>query len=66
VNPFLHRLQSPAVSVTLRGGNNHQTMLITVNTQTFLAEAASLPCGQSFDSKRRHGSVRALAGRCAR
>jgi len=40
-------------------------MLITVNTETFLAEAASLPCGQSFDWSR-PGHVRALAGRCAR
>lgn len=66
MNPLLDRLQSTNVSVTLRDGNNHQTMLITVNTETFLAEAASLPCGQSFDWKRRPGHVRALAGRCAR
>jgi hypothetical protein len=66
VNPVLDRLHPADVSVTLRGGNNHETMLITVNTETFLAEAAALPCGQSFDSKRRPGHARALAGRCAR
>ena len=44
-------------------------MLITVYTQTFLAEAATavsgLPCRHSFDSKRQPGNVSALAGRCA-
>jgi hypothetical protein len=44
-------------------------MLITINTQQFLAEAAmsvsGLPCRHGFDSKRRPGSVLALAGRCA-
>jgi hypothetical protein len=44
-------------------------MLITVNTQTFLAEAATavsgLPCRHSFDSKHRSGNVLALAGRYA-
>jgi hypothetical protein len=46
------------------------TMLITVKTRMFLAEAANaasvLPCRHSFDAKRRPGYVRALAGRCAR
>jgi hypothetical protein len=45
-------------------------MLITVNTQTFLAEAATaesvLPCWHSFNEKRQSGDVLALAGRCAR
>jgi len=44
-------------------------MLITVNTRTFLAEAAvaasSLPCWHSFDGKRQSGYVVALAGRHA-
>jgi hypothetical protein len=45
-------------------------MLITVNTQTFLTEAATaasvLPCRHSFDEKRRPGYALALAGRYAR
>jgi hypothetical protein len=45
-------------------------MLITVDTPTFLAEAAKAasvsPCRHSFDEKRRLGYVVALAGRCAR
>jgi hypothetical protein len=45
-------------------------MLITVNTSTFLTEAAAaasvLPCWQSFDEKRQSGYALALAGRCAR
>jgi hypothetical protein len=45
-------------------------MLITLNTQTFLAEAApaasGVPCRHSFDAKRWVGYVRALAGKCAR
>jgi hypothetical protein len=44
-------------------------MLITVNTQVFLAEAASvasvMPCWHSFDEKRQAGRVLALAGRYA-
>jgi hypothetical protein len=40
-------------------------MRITVNTPTFLAEAAVLPCRHSFDEKRQPGNVVALAGRCA-
>jgi hypothetical protein len=44
-------------------------MLITVNTRTSLAEAATaasvLPCWHSFDEKRQPGYVLALAGRCA-
>jgi hypothetical protein len=44
-------------------------MLITVNTQAFLAEAASvaslMPCRHSFDEKRQAGRVLALAGRYA-
>jgi hypothetical protein len=44
-------------------------MLITVNTRTFLAKAASAalvsPCRHSFDEKRQPGYVHALAGRCA-
>jgi hypothetical protein len=44
-------------------------MLITLNTQMFLAEATSvapvLPCWHSFDAKRQAGSVLALAGRSA-
>ena len=47
-----------------------ETMLITLNTQTFHAEAASaasvLPCRHSFDQKLRLGYVLALAGRYAR
>jgi hypothetical protein len=46
-----------------------ETMLITANTRTFLAEAApvasSLPCWHSFDAKRQPGYVLALAGRSA-
>jgi hypothetical protein len=46
-----------------------ETMLITVNTRTFLAEAApdasSWPCRHSVDAKRQPGYVLALAGRCA-
>jgi hypothetical protein len=45
-------------------------MLINVNTQTFLAEAATaasvLPCRYSLDEKRRSGHVLALAWRYAR
>jgi hypothetical protein len=45
-------------------------MLITVNTRTFLAEAATaasvLPRRHSVDETRRSGYVSALAGRCAR
>ena len=70
VNPVLDRLHSSDVSATVRDGNNHEPMLITVNTQTFLAEAATaasgLPCWHSFDEKRQSGYVLALAGRCAR
>jgi hypothetical protein len=53
----------------LRRGNSHETMLITVNTRTFLAEAATavsvLPCWHSSDTKRQPGNVLALAGRSA-
>jgi hypothetical protein len=63
-------LHSPDVSATLRDGNNHELMLNNVNTQTFLAEAAKAAtdwsCRHSFNAKRPVGSVRALAGRCAR
>jgi hypothetical protein len=45
-------------------------MLITLNTQTFLAEAtavaSALPCWHSFDERRQPGYVLALAGRYAR
>jgi len=45
-------------------------MLITVNTQTFLAEAAMaalvFPCRHSFDSKSLPGYELALAGSGAR
>jgi hypothetical protein len=45
-------------------------MLITVNTQTFLADAAkaasALPCRHSSDEERQPAYVYALAGRCAR
>jgi|GEM_PF-4199005 hypothetical protein len=45
-------------------------MLMTINTKTFLAEAALAasvqPCRHSFDEKRLPGYVLALAGRCAR
>ena len=51
-------------------GTGPETMLITVNTQTFLAEAATaasvLPRWLSLDEKRQHGYILALAGRCAR
>jgi len=40
-------------------------MLITVNTQTFQAEASALPYRHSFDSKRQSGNGPALTGRCA-
>ena len=54
----------------LRGGISHETMLITINTPTSLAEAATavsvLPCWHSFDQKRRPGYVLALAGRYVR
>ena len=47
-----------------------ETMLITLNTQVFLAEATSvasvLPSWHGFDEKRRPGHVLALAGRHAR
>ena len=47
-----------------------ETMLITLNTPTFLAEAMSvasvLPCWHSFDKESRPGYVLALAGRYAR
>ena len=47
-----------------------ETMLITLNTPTFLAEATSvasvLTCRHSFDAKRRPGYVLALAATCAR
>jgi hypothetical protein len=47
-----------------------ETMLTTLNTPMFLAEATSVasesPCRHSFDGKRRTGYVRALAGRYAR
>jgi hypothetical protein len=47
-----------------------ETMLTTLNTRTFLAEAASVaslvPCWHSFDEKRQSGYVLALAGRYAR
>jgi hypothetical protein len=53
-------------SVILRPGNHRDTMLITINTQTFHAEAApvasTLPCWP----KRRLDVARALAGRYAR
>ena len=47
-----------------------ETMLITLQTPKFLAEATSvasvLPCRHSFDENRRPGYVQALAGRYAR
>ena len=47
-----------------------ETMLTTLNTPTFLAEAPSdasvLPCWHSFDEERQPGYVLALAGRYAR
>ena len=50
-------------------GTTIETMLITVNTQQFLAETAiagsGLPCWHSFDSKRPAGNVLTLAGRYA-
>ena len=66
----LERLPRHDVLSILRRSNNRETMLITVNTKTFLAEAATaasvLPCWHSFDEKRQSGYVLALAGRCAR
>ena len=51
-------------------GTTAKTMLITVHTQQFLAEAAStvhgLPCWHSSDATRRYGNVLVLAGRDAR
>jgi hypothetical protein len=65
VNPFRDRLQSSDVSSTLRD----EPMLITVNNQTFLAEAAmaatDLSRRQSVDAKRPVGHSQALAGRRA-
>jgi hypothetical protein len=53
----------------LRSGNTHDTMLITLDTQTFNTEAAIaasvLPCWHSLDTRRQPGYVLALAGRCA-
>jgi hypothetical protein len=69
VNTSLDLLHSSDVSVTLRDGNNHQTMLTMTNSQTFLAEAApsasNLPCRHEIVAKRRFGT-RALAGGRAR
>jgi hypothetical protein len=66
----LELLRTSDVSSMLRRGTSHETMLITVNTRTFLAEAATaasvLPRWHSFDEKRQPGYVLALAGRCAR
>jgi hypothetical protein len=46
------------------------TMLMTLNTKSFLAEAASaasaLPCWHTVEQDRRPGYVPALAGRYAR
>jgi hypothetical protein len=53
----------------LADGKDHEQMLITANTKTFLVEAATaasaLPCRHSVDETRRPGRVLALAGRCA-
>jgi hypothetical protein len=50
--------------------NNHETMLITLDTPMFLAEATSVapvaPCWHSRDKRNQSGYVLALAGRCAR
>jgi hypothetical protein len=58
------------VSSILRRGTNDETMLTKLNIQMLPAEAATaasvLPCGHSFDAKRRSGYVLALSGRCAR
>jgi hypothetical protein len=66
----LEVLRSSDVLSMLRLGNSHETMLNTVNTRTFLSEAATAasesPCWHSFDEKRRPGYVLALAGRYAR
>jgi len=47
-----------------------ETMLTTLNTPMFHAEATSVasvePCRHNFDWKRQLGDVRALAGRYAR
>jgi hypothetical protein len=49
---------------------NQETMLTTLNTPMFSAEAASVatvaPCRHSRDKWLRFGNVLALAGRCAR
>jgi hypothetical protein len=62
-------LRTHDVSSKVQRGNSHETMLMTVNTKTFLAEAANAasasPCRHSFDEKRRPGYALALAGRCA-
>ena len=51
-------------------GPSHKTMLMTVNTQAFLTEAATaasvLPCRRGFDETRQLDYVLALAGRYAR
>ncbi len=54
------------ISVILRPGNRHETMLMTINTQTFHAEAALVASVRSCWPKRRLDATRALAGRCAR
>jgi hypothetical protein len=63
-------LPASDVSSILGRGNNIETMLITLNTPMFLAEAASvasvLPSWHCFDEKRQPGYVRALAGGDAR
>jgi len=66
----VERLRTPHAWSMLLRGTRHETMLINVNTQTVLAEAATaasvLPCRYSLDEMRRSGHVLALAGRCAR
>lgn len=62
-------LRAADVSSMVFRGTTIETMLITVDIQQFLAEAANavsgLPTWHSFDSKRQSGDVLPLAGRYA-
>jgi hypothetical protein len=54
------------VSVILRPGNRHDTMLMTIKTRAFHVEAAFVASTTPCRPKRLLDDVRALAGRCAR
>src|SRR5688572_28110988 len=59
----------PMLGLSSDAATTIDTMLVTLNTRTCLAEAtpvaSALPCRQSFDPKRRSGDVLALSGRHA-